>query len=784
MKKKSVIVIILALIASMSFSGAVTVQAGFIDKILIDETFSGNTVSTADWYSRSKTGIGLEDDYDGLVIRNGYTGTGVISSEKISGGAAVEIDAKKLDWNGNQASLYISFGIDKNGENPHYVWQDKAGYEGTGVFICFNKDCDDYALRLACAEYYMDGLVDGEGNALPMPTPYSYTDVKALSDNNSPDTVTDKTIRFEYFSDGSFVLSVKRLGTSDDFSVVARTSANKLKSFPTGYVAMYVMEGASGFNYADIRDVRIYRSGEEIPSFEFGENFSTAKEDYIAFKHDGTTSFVFGAKKSLTFGSAYKNGNPLFLRSFIETAAETDEKESLFTMEFTLSVKDLSAGRQFGILTGAQKMNSGVIGQEKTSYLYFEKDGGFYLRMDAYDVEGEPRTVIPRTALASAVLSSVNVKAVMGSNGTLKVAVGEETVFSSGDNDFYYGGYAGFAANGEGNELNISVGSFKADNAFYDRPENVEIFTDFTDNEFDAGVWKINSTSYLNDFVNGVYVKDEALYFDNVANESRISTKYAYSDFSLEFSIKDLRRTPVRDGDDVLYPVCSWIGVIFGAAFQSGESMSYMEQYYPLVYFESPVDQTTWDRVTVSGNKAPTRLVILNLGGNRFIDLPDKYDFWDETKAGLTVNVKITLKDGRFFVGVKYSSESMFYTVTEIELDYGITGYIHICGTGNNYYQEPNSVGASCGNFVLDDIKLSNLDEGKNIVGHEFISSKVKNIPGDYMYSDGYADNAATPVSDFGGGCGGNVSGGEITLVIASIAFFVLVFRGKRSKSK
>ena len=157
----------------------------------------------------------------------------------------------------------------------------------------------------------------------------------------------------------------------------------------------------------------------------------------------------------------------------------------------------------------------------------------------------------------------------------------------------------------------------------------------------------------------------------------------------------------------------------------------------PLVYLEVPVNKDTWQRDTdASGKPLPARLVISGVGTSRMIDLPEKYDFWALENAGKVLNVSIKTVDGQLTVALKYSTENEYTVVAEQTMSSGVSGHIYICGMGDSYFVEGVSEGASCGNFVIDDISVTNLDSKGNILTDvEFESNKNPDIPGDYEYT-------------------------------------------------
>lgn len=736
-------------------------SAGMLTETLLDDSFSSLQLDEASWYSGSFTGISLGEGYTAYTTRGPYTGTGLSSKSTFTGGGAIEVDVTKLDWSGNSGNLWLVFG-DYNEPFADDIW---TAQKADGIKINFNKDASPYALRMSSQYTSLTGVVDGNGELLPTPTPYAFTEVAALSEGNAADLILRKTLRFEYGADGSFALKMKELGSEESFTTVAENGDVKLKPFaPDSKAYVFFDEAGGAVKEGEFSDMRVYdNEGTLVASF--GEDPAASFDTH---KHSSTEFASLGSNQFLVFDENYQNNKPLFASKNIYAETDKDIAESVATAEAKMSFRSFKGDKRFGLLLGAEKQSSGKIGEKGSSFLYFAaEDEGYVYGMETYDEDGEKSVVIEERPLP-AESDDFTLKLETGSGGTLKVSFDGVIDYSADDADFSYAGYMGFAMDGaETNAENcvkVLVDSFSLKNVFYDRPENTNIVTDFSDNEFNTNLWQLSSKPYMSTYTNGVYVKDEMLYFDNVAMNSYLSTKFRYSNFSMEYSIVDVRREAVMDeasGEPIL-PVSSWIGVVFGASTPN-DDFGKMVDNIPLVYLEVPVNKDTWQRDTdASGKPLPARLVISGVGTSRMIDLPEKYDFWALENAGKVLNVSIKTVDGQLTVALKYSTENEYTVVAEQTMSSGVSGHIYICGMGDSYFVEGVSEGASCGNFVIDDISVTNLDSKGNILTDvEFESNKNPDIPGDYEYTGGRDEKDYRPQADVsGGGCSGEIGTG------------------------
>ncbi len=784
-------------LGGFALSAELTASAGIVDNTLVSEDFGDEELDEAVWYRNSKTGTQLVETYQTYQASNAYSGTGLMTKAELSGGATVEVDIKEADWNGLSAQLVFAFGVPKESDNENLFWRWYRAEGSDALYLTYNKDAEPNMIRMAGYKSTLYDIADGTGATLPYRTAYAFADAVGLADAGEADKITNKTLRLEYNADGSFELSLRELGAEANtpFTVIAKSTTNTLQEFPTGCVYLFAAEGEKGMSFLDIRDIRVYDKDEQLVA-DFYKNeagqepIADATADFISFRHQSTSEVVWGAKNALNFTKKYRNNNPVFMGKTVYVAEETDAYESLATLDFTLTVNEMVGDKSFGLLLGAEYQSSGKIGNEKTSHFYIKKtNDGYAFGMDAYAEEGVKTTVIEETALNLATVEELPVRLEMGSKGTLRVYFGNMSAaaYASDNATFFYEGFTGFVTDGtatdEENYIDALLSEVTYKNSYYDRPENTNLSSDFTNDEYNSNLWYLSSTPYMADHRNGTYVKDGQLYFANVCNSNYISTWHKYGNFDMEYSITDLRREPVvTEAGNKIYPISSLIGIVFGAEFPQ-EPFGTLEYNRPIVYFESkPNDQgvkvnpDTWDRT-----EECTQLVLRNMGFDKRIDLPAKYDFWDESKDGSVVDVKISVSDRNIKVYVKYGTETDYTLIADETMAFGVSGHIYVWSTGDDYYQEPNSVGANCGYAVLDNIKITNKDENAALTTVEFVSHRPTVSQDDYEYVDSYDKNDYLPVTDANAaGCAGSVS--SIVWVLPVLGGAALLLRRKKDE--
>ena len=451
-------------------------SAGMLTETLLDDSFSSLQLDEASWYSGSFTGISLGEGYTAYTTRGPYTGTGLSSKSTFTGGGAIEVDVTKLDWSGNSGNLWLVFG-DYNEPFADDIW---TAQKADGIKINFNKDASPYALRMSSQYTSLTGVVDGNGELLPTPTPYAFTEVAALSEGNAADLILRKTLRFEYGADGSFALKMMELGSEESFTTVAENGDVKLKPFaPDSKAYVFFDEAGGAVKEGEFSDMRVYdNEGTLVASF--GEDPAASFDTH---KHSSTEFASLGSNQFLVFDENYQNNKPLFASKNIYAETDKDIAESVATAEAKMSFRSFKGDKRFGLLLGAEKQSSGKIGEKGSSFLYFAaEDEGYVYGMETYDEDGEKSVVIEERPLP-AESDDFTLKLETGSGGTLKVSFDGVIDYSADDADFSYAGYMGFAMDGaETNAENcvkVLVDSFSLKNVFYDRPENTNIVTDF-----------------------------------------------------------------------------------------------------------------------------------------------------------------------------------------------------------------------------------------------------------------------------------------------------------------
>lgn len=400
--------------------------------------------------------------------------------------------------------------------------------------------------------------------------------------------------------------------------------------------------------------------------------------------------------------------------------------EENFSAEIILTVTSLPADTRFGLVFGLPFAGAAAAAKN-SAFVYFTlQSGELSLGICKYGADGEEQAILEPKPVGVSGQMQLNVA--VDADGGITIGLNGAPFFEGADAACPTSGYLGFAQMGSGTAARVTGFVVTA----YENltPENVTLLETFDDNTFNANVWYSYSENTYDEVC---YVRPEngALSFRNVAS-SFFSSMYSYSNLELSFDITDIQREPVYDGNTLVTPASSKIGVALGGSSPKSAATS---------------EGLVVEFVPAGGSSvkaaASTQLVIKRSGTIvETVTLPKERNIFG-TENDKTVNVRVTMLDARLTVQLKYADETAYETVLSFEND-SVTpsGVVQIMGYGTLKSQianmEPEQV--QKGNFTVDNVSVANLDtDGKHItVGYK---SNFYVIPADYVYEDSWDDS-------------------------------------------
>lgn len=380
---------------------------------------------------------------------------------------------------------------------------------------------------------------------------------------------------------------------------------------------------------------------------------------------------------------------------FITKSPVKLEKTTASLVNVTASMKmdAIPQGGSFIIAFGLSGIES-EMGEAGNIEVSFTNDGGIKTGITYYDEDGKAQVLAEPTSSGISLGRVAKLAVEISTDSVLKVTINGRTV-CSGTLPVSGEGRVGFLQTGE---CNVTLSDFELVHYQYDRPENTNISEDFEKGEMDASKLTAKMLSAAANKQAGqsieAYNGNQVFMHRNIG-QAYLGTLYPYSNFEMTFDVPyfNVTREFSEEGNLELVGTGKLI-LTLGSAQADWEGAK-------------------WD--------AATEAIVLE---NGFI-YSNKHR--EEHTAALTKNpftegkpfsMRVRMVDSVLTVGMKWLEEEQFETVLEYKLRGGTpTGHIHIW--------TPQAA-----TYAIDNLKITNLDEGAKLIETEYKSSKLQ-VPED-----------------------------------------------------
>lgn len=709
------------------FTQGMQTSAAVAEDELIHENFHGSDIEYYDWRYQENVGIEVVKESSVLQILEPLNGTGITSvAEYGQEGIVAELDFGYLSL-ASTGFFGIIFGAGIAGDNVSALNYVLSGaQEEPFTFLYFILTQEVLALVVYNTLSTDLNILDQNGDELRFSAGVYYFDDFTPADAGSGVALRDQTLRVCYGKDGSLAISVRASGVDSEEQVLGTLSGGKLPAV-NGHVSLVTME--PGVNL-EIRKVHISDETGSSQSI-FDEETDSLTGNFTSFVYTGTKNFYAGPDNFVRFSPESANDSTLIFRQGIQ--ASENVPENVLSLSFTMRAAQIVGDKRFEVRFGLKQLSAISDCPDSYAVYFCNLDGelgygmDYLAQPDGYK-HGTNVVKISPKKLPVSFGDEIEIRAEQDYNGFFRLYCNGLLL------DSVYGlpkpgGYVGFMQSGSDtdadNFIDVSIDDVSITNRYDNCPANTNIDLDFESGELNLNEWQISSNASYGR-TGGVYVADGVLRFDNVGNDSKMVTKHRYANFEMSFDIVDVRREVVRDSfGNKIYPVSSVFGVMFGIETYAATFMGmYMQS--PILSFQTGVDPDTWEKtsgtsVTLYGSDANDPGTVL----------PDKYDFFDKANDGKIVNVSLSLIDSHFVLKLKYSDESQWYTVYDKNFETTYVGYIAVWGMGAG---SENDL-FSCGQFTLDNLKITNKDSTPNLADVPYLSNRPS-APGDYVYVD------------------------------------------------
>lgn len=362
---------------------------------------------------------------------------------------------------------------------------------------------------------------------------------------------------------------------------------------------------------------------------------------------------------------------------------------SLVNITASMRLDAVPQGGSFVIAFGLSGIES-ELGEEGNIEVAFTNNDGIKTGITYYDEEGNAKVLAEPTNCGMSIGREAKIAVDISTDGELKVTVNGRTICNatlpvSGE------GRVGFLQTGE---CHVTLSDFQLVHYQYDRPENTNISEDFEKGEMDASklTAKMITAAVSNQAGQSIeeYNGNQVFMHRNIG-QAYIGTMYPYSNFEMTFDVPYFNVTREFSEEGNL------------ALTGTGKIM--------LTIGSEQADWETpkWD--------AATEVIVLENGyiySNKNREAHTAPLTKNPFTEGKPFSMKVRMVDSVLTVGMKWLEEEQYETVLEYQLRGGTpTGHIHIW--------TPQAA-----TYAIDNLKITNLDDGAKLIETEYKSSKFK----------------------------------------------------------
>ncbi len=376
-----------------------------------------------------------------------------------------------------------------------------------------------------------------------------------------------------------------------------------------------------------------------------------------------------------------------FIAKKIIKAEESSDR--LVTFSATIKLNKLPQGKSFILAFGLSSIESEA-GDAGNIEVAFTNDGGIKTGLSVYNEEGTAEVLVAPKSCGMSLGKDAKVEVYITTDSNITVTVNNSKI-ATAELPVNGEGRFGFLQTGEcsADVTNIALTHYK-----YDRPENTNIVEDFENGTLDVSkltakmLWTAVSApmgQYVTD-----YEGNQVLMHVNTG-AAYLGTMYQYSNFEMTFDVPylNVEREYAEDGT-LTKSTFDKLMVSIG-----GEKADW--------------DSLRWE-LTAEAIVLENGTVYSNSNREAYSATISKNPF----EEGKPFSMQVKMVDSILTIGMKWLEEENFQTVLQYKLQGGTpTGYIHIWAP-------------TAATFAIDNLKITNLDDGANVIETEYKAGKIE----------------------------------------------------------
>lgn len=410
------------------------------------------------------------------------------------------------------------------------------------------------------------------------------------------------------------------------------------------------------------------------------EDSTYMEEDKLHFPADGFGNTRVISKSIAQEDLAYKN---------------------MFTLSAQVQITELPENEKFIFAIGLDSIEA-FSGEPGNIEIEITNNGSLQMGVVYYEENGNASVIAEPKAIGVQVGDFFTVTLRADTARNLDIAVNGVTVFAFTEISSLEGRIGFLKTSHCGAYMSEATAEF----THYDRPENPNLTENFETEIYNNNLFTTNFISYAR-YPAYIAVEDvegnSSLRFYNM-KLGYFGTKYAYSNFELTFDVPLYLRNMVKDenGKMTASPTMEFL-VSIGDDAKDFSGFGYA----------TSVEAIRFTKDTVHGlNHTPEKFRV-KYGEKGYCDIA--------TDEGFSVLLRMV--DGHLEVGMKALDADKFDMIAAADYEDFRTGYIKIWSVND-------------GNFAIDNIKITNLDDSAKLTDVEFQSAAFVSKDYDYQPSE------------------------------------------------